>query len=703
MPLPVTDFIVQRIKEHDSTINITSGTGFYELMVAPLSVILQPLRDEVDTLKASQTILQVLETATPNSFDQSTVDYLLSNLRVDRKSGAKASTTIRMKFFSTQELVATAGSLSFQNDTGFVFKNTLAVNISQAQMSTQFDGEIYYVDILCTAANAGAGFNLAANTVTIMQNEPAGVSSVTNPYAVTSGVSSETNTQFIERAKTSISVRTLVTAAGISSMLTENFESIREASAAGFKDPEMMRDIISNVHVGGYVDAWMKPDSMSESVFSSTTGLALDTARTVDASELLTMPVGDPLLGTDPLSIVVPLAHQNLVGTPTVRSLGGSVLYSTPGDYTITPAGTFTRPQLSTITYLEALNSNGSIIEGSNSFVDASGINFVAIGVVSGDSLVLNQTRYPGGNYSTADGIYTVATVAADTLTLNEPFPAGSATALTGATIVGYAIYGRVRVDYKYNPLSIDFKATPTAGRELHTITDVPLLRIEKVEEVDPVTYELTGVEYEQGGGWGAAGFGSGPWGIGDTKDWILRIVAPENRFSMLEDLFMDFRYTLAGKLVRVTHKYSPDIGPVHTFVTSPSNRDVAADILAKHSIPAFFNASISYEVDAANVTTTAVTMLSAIEDYVNSLGIGNSLEISDLVDLMYDEGAVKVTLPIDAEIEIHNTDTSVQIAPSEDELVVPDNITDDPNSRPLSARITHILPGTITLSQATA
>jgi len=704
MPLPVTDFIVQKIKEHDPTISVTSGTGFYELMVAPLSVILQPLRDEINTLVASQTILQVLETVTPNNFDESTVDYLLSNLRVERKVGAKASTIIRIKFFSAQEFIATAGALTFQDANGFEFKNTLAVNVSQAQMSTHFDGEVYYIDILCTADTSGAGFNLPANTITLMVNEPVGVSSVTNPYAVTNGVSSETNTQFIERAKNAISIRTLVTSPGISSMLTENFESIREASAVGFKDDEMMRDIISNVHVGGYVDAWLKPDSTADGTFSSTAGLEVDTTRDVSGSELITFGAQSPLLGTDPATAdlpAIPLSHQNLVsGSVVVKNATEVATYSSPGDYTVDLAGSITRTNGGTIAYFETVCSSGSITPATKTIQDNT-VNFVGLGVTVGDRVVISQATY-GGSVSASDGLYTVATVAANIITVNELMP-GVTVALGGGVGLGYAIYGRLRVDYLYNPVSIDFSAIPRAGRDLQTITDVPLLHIEEIEELSPITYEPTGVYYQPGGGWSNSGFGVGPWGVGDSMQWMLRVVKPENRFSMVEDLFIDFDHVLQGKFVRVTFMYSPDIAAVHTFATDPLNRDVAADVLVKHTIPALFHANIDYEVAVGDATTTTETMLSAIEEFVHSLGIGVTLELSDLVDTMYDNGAVKVTLPIEGEIEIQNTDASMQVVPSEDELTIPDNLSDDPNQRPLSARISHILPGDITLTQGTA
>ncbi|NIR13249.1 MAG: hypothetical protein GWN86_04575, partial [Desulfobacterales bacterium] len=69
-------FIVERLLEYDSTFDTGGGIVTTELMVKPLSVVLQPLRDEIDEVKQNQSILTVLEEDDPDGFDEDVVDAL---------------------------------------------------------------------------------------------------------------------------------------------------------------------------------------------------------------------------------------------------------------------------------------------------------------------------------------------------------------------------------------------------------------------------------------------------------------------------------------------------------------------------------------------------------------------------------------------------------------------------------------------------
>lgn len=728
MALPVTDFIVQRIHEYDPDIRVASGTGLYELMVAPLSIIMQPIRDEIDDLLASQTILQVLESVNPNSFNEDVVDSLLSNLRVSRRQGEIASTTVRVSFFSAQDFSATANSLRFLTGTNLIFTNSASVDVTQAQMSAAYDGFNFYIDIPCRALASGAGYNVPANAIAIMQSEPANVAGISNPNAVVGGITEETNLQYIERARDAISVRSLVSSPGISTTITEAFSGIREVSPTGFGDAEMMRDIISNIHVGGYVDAWMKPaTTLRDVTYSLDPGLVADTTRILDGSELVNFYSSGATMtpiaaypsyrtATDSLP-AVQLSIETLTSTTSpdfsVKNQTGVVLYADAIDFSVTAAGLLSRPAAtSRIAYVETpltVGAPGNVsiqgaAGGSVKLVD-NNIDFLAVNVSIGDRVVIHQETLGDNSFpDTYDGTYTVSSVTVNSIGLAEfGESAGSFMNTFAGGGYGYAIYGTALVTFKYNPVSIDINATVRADRENYTIANVPVLKIDSAEVLDSITGEPTGTIIPRSGGWGDGGFGMGAWGLGGVDGWSLYVVDPHTRFSAKEDLFIDFGADYIGQRVMVTYEYSPDIPSVDSYITSSANRIVAADILAKHTVPSFFNASITYEVDPANTTITTTNMLEAIEDLINTLGIGKTLELSDIVDLLYDNGVVHVALPIEAEISTHNTDGSVQVTPDEDELVVPTNLDDDPNNRPLSPRISHIIPGTITLTQNTA
>ena len=713
MALSVTQFIIQRLREYDPNRTVAPGTGWYELMVAPLSVILQPMRDDIAALTISQTVLQVINATDPNAFSEDVLDALLSNLLVDRRLGSRGTTTVRIRFYEAQAFSATAAALTFSTTTGLQFNNTTAQSFTQAQVNVNFDGQFYYVDVPVQSSTEGSGFNVAIGDINTMDDEPANVVDVANVSAVADGVTRETNLELIDRARQEITVRALVTAPGIFSTITNNFESIRSVSPVGMGDDEMMRDIIQNAHVGGYVDAWVKPQSTTSKTWDATVPLVADTTREVSATTALTFDTQAVLLQ----SIVKDLPHEDIVaGSVVVTNATGSFTYVENVDYTvnyatgrITPIGTAALgPGTGRIPYREppaAVGPGDSITANVFTVLAQTFLGGGIPDVQPGDRLRLNEADYGGsGTSDLNDGLYTVGAVGANSLTINETFPVTVAPGGFVANNVGFAIYGRVLVSYRYNPVAVDIIATARTGRANYTITDVPVLRVTQVEVLDPITGDPSGVFLDYGNGFGSGGFGSGGFGAGALGDWRIRVDEPNERYSMLEDVFLDFDPAHKGVLVGITFEYSPDVAAIHTYAVSPANRVVAADLLAKHMIPAFFNAAIAYEVLASDATTTT-TMLAAISLFIHQLASGatSRLELSDLVDIMYDAGAVKVDLPITGTLDIHNTDGSIQVISSQDDLIVPTQILTDPTNRPLTPRTAHALPGTISLTQSNA
>ena len=102
MSLPITDFIVERLLEFDPNYDVGAGTPTTGLLVEPLAVIFQPVIDELSVIKATGSILTILESSDPNAFPEDIVDELASNVLVDRDPGQIGSTVQRIRFFEPQ-------------------------------------------------------------------------------------------------------------------------------------------------------------------------------------------------------------------------------------------------------------------------------------------------------------------------------------------------------------------------------------------------------------------------------------------------------------------------------------------------------------------------------------------------------------------------------------------------------------------------
>jgi len=299
MDLPVIGFIQARLQEANPNFDTREGTAFYDLFVEPQELMLTPITSALADFQISQSIATILALPSPDTYSTAAVDNLLSNLYVTRSPGQLATTNVRVwyetpldKQYPALTAQFTAGTLSFFNSS--------AVAITAQQMALQTDGTLYYVDIPAQSQTNDSTYNsTVAGTITAFVNDADAVK-VSNTTPIVGGLPTQTNTQILTQAKNSIAVRDLETVKGINAILTQNFPSITEIQPIGMGDPEMQRDILYNVHVGGKTDVYIKVPSLVQQT-PQFIGIPYDPTRSLARSfqrELATS-ISDQVLDPD--------------------------------------------------------------------------------------------------------------------------------------------------------------------------------------------------------------------------------------------------------------------------------------------------------------------------------------------------------------------------------------------------------------------
>ena len=686
MALPITDFIVERLLEYDSTFDTGGGIATTQLMINPLAIIFQPVRDELDAIQVSQTILSILESDDPDAFDEDIVDALASNVFVERHTGGKASGTVRVRYFSPQSTDIGTGLASFLDTSNRRYVNVNPVSITMSEMGLNVDGSLYYVDIPVESEEEGSGGNVDIGSVQVFENEPPNIANVTNLAKFSDGSDRETNTELIDRIRVAVTVRALVTGRGIVTTLTDNYSSIEEINVRGFGDPEMQRDIVYNVHIGGNIDVWTKVPSFENKDYD-VISLVPDTTRRY--------PEFSSIVAIDP-AVAYPLRHSGIDRTdhvPVVSSADNYVTYIESVDYTLNDAaGTIERIGAGNIFHISGTTAT---ITGANTIYQLAAFTNVRVGM-----------QLKVSSPSSISGVYSVKSVTANEVTIYGTFP------VTGIGSVYWAIDDILTVSYDYNPLSIDvIKSVRDASRENYTITDVPLMRLNSIEILDPTTLEPTGIYLDSVGGYGQGAYGAGPFGVGTVEDYVLKISIPNLRFSVDEDNFIDISYTYFGYCLRVNFDYASEITTYQDFMDDPQNNVETAMLKAKHFIPTYVStvSPIVYYVQASNTSAlTESEVQEAVEGLINDTRIRTNVEISDIVDILYNSGADRVNLDFQLKGEIHNTNGDVQFILSDSDgiLEIPDNVSAltylPDTDKPLSKEIAHFIPDAIVLTRVT-
>lgn len=842
MELPVIQFIQERLAEADANFETRQGTAFYDLFIKPQQLMLQPVISALDNLQIALSIKRILSLAAPDTYDETAVDDLVSNLYVTRDGGKLATTTVRV-FYSTprdKEFPAltaqfTSGTLSFFNTDDF--------KITSAAMALQVSGTLYYMDVPVRSEAEGDQYNVDAGLITGYVNDLDAIR-ITNLTKAVGGLPRETNTQLLTRAQNSIGVRDLETIKGINAILREKFPFIREIQVIGLGDAEMMRDILYNAHIGGKTDVYLRVPALTEKT-SDFIGLVYDTTRELSRSynmevargisdveissdlqtpnivvgsmvvkediiesaayiESLVVPptVGIDLsanewlriqvdslpikqikvsganpsqtqrfeiinsinaafglaiaasipgnkisltsptigagsqiiiyapvapvsptnnaavtllgLGTFPTTFVGDTAHVFVENFDYTVNYVDGLLYQT--NYTVGPRIPGEKTILSGQTMLSSVLDGQIVQVGLNFFLDSSVasrfLNDPLIRVRAGDEVTIEEIA--GATTGTVLGNLPKTFIVTEAVTTTRLRLAGFApTGVSLANQVQYSIKSNqvVKVDYAFNPISIDignkvlledqFNRGIRPGRTAFTVVDVPLIDLEKVEEIDPDSLEVIGEPLAAPGGYGLGGYGDGGYGIGQAGDYEFIVNSAVDRFSAFEDAVVIFRPDALSKSYRLTFHTVPEIQSIHAVTRDDLERVTGADVLAKNFVPAFVDIPLVITRDPTNINTPDNDgLIALVADYINNLLAAKGLQASQINQILEDQGVDKIRTPFMMSATVLNPDGSTTILESEDQLLFPEVTLARDTDNFSTKRIVHFYARNITITE---
>lgn len=287
MTLPVVEFLTQRMQEYDPEYELRPGTAFTDLFILPVSYMTQPIVDQLSEFEIGQSISRILALDDPNAYSKEKVDALVGNLYVTRVPGNISQGIARLVYQEPLLLNYVAGSLSFRNIHNKEYTNVTSILVTAQEMAQNIQEEFYYIDVVIQSDEEGAQHNAAPYEI-VFVNDPL-VIQVYNENNIIGGVDEEDNVTLLNRTKASIGARDMNTTRGLLAFLYEHFpQKLTAVQGIGFLDPEMMRDIYYNFHIGGQIDAWVKNPAIQTGSMDIT-ALNYDFSRILQTTTALQM------------------------------------------------------------------------------------------------------------------------------------------------------------------------------------------------------------------------------------------------------------------------------------------------------------------------------------------------------------------------------------------------------------------------------
>ena len=239
--MPALDFIMARVSQEYPSLDAGQYSALRDIMAKPHVPIVNAFRTQVDTIRKNQSLQN------PQSLADVEANALAANWFTTRREGEYVTTPVRV-YYSAPKYVTVTTSHRFYTNTGLNFYPPYPQAITAEQMTSQRSGNLYYADFIIRAEEAGGQYAVNAGDISNVSGLPS-ATRVSNLVKVTGGTARENSIELINRTRSSITERSLVSARAIYARLMDVFSGIRNLEVVGFGDPEMYRDIITG---GGY-------------------------------------------------------------------------------------------------------------------------------------------------------------------------------------------------------------------------------------------------------------------------------------------------------------------------------------------------------------------------------------------------------------------------------------------------------------------
>lgn len=238
----ISVFVRDRVRQAFPTLAITEADDLTDVLIDPMRVLIEPLVREVKLVKLRASLQNQA------SLSDDEVDALMGNFFESRRAGGYATGVVRI-YFATPQTISIGITQPGTTRSGLRFVATRPQQITSDEMRLNIAGTEYYFDVNFTSENRGDEYNVEAGEIVSIAALPT-ATRVANLRRLRGGTVRETSADFIGRAERSQGDKTLTVERGITSTLFENFPALRRLFVIGFRDPEMMRDVVEGGSLG---------------------------------------------------------------------------------------------------------------------------------------------------------------------------------------------------------------------------------------------------------------------------------------------------------------------------------------------------------------------------------------------------------------------------------------------------------------------
>lgn len=234
----VVNLVLQFLKEHYPTLRIKDG-AIWDLYVKAFSIL---FNEEIGLLEGTFASLDLRNYAT---MTETSLDRVASYYFLSRVTGNRASAIVSVTVGNANPMTIRGGVTTFSTAQGLKFVAAQDQYFSSSQILSMQYGSYFRVQIPVVAFKEGAVYNVGVGEINSLET-PIGqayIVEVRNDAAAVSGANRESNTELYMRIVQSINTRELlITRNSVSTVILNNFPTVRAVQVVGKGDDLMQRD-----------------------------------------------------------------------------------------------------------------------------------------------------------------------------------------------------------------------------------------------------------------------------------------------------------------------------------------------------------------------------------------------------------------------------------------------------------------------------
>lgn len=252
-------FIKNFLSDKFPSMDLEPGRVLHDLVLKAGAYVHVLNQEDMDRLRRSSSLYEIEQD--PSLADENTVDRVISNYLIARRTGTKAGGQVTIIISDNTTTTVGEGAIFVANNLNFVTTQpfigtagSLTTTYSRPIVERTDGSYSFTIDVVAEAT--GSAYLLKQDTRMVWTRPTANYIDSVVEEDFTGGVNTETNEDLLNRMQDGISTKVMGGRDNIAALIRENFPSVGVISQPGNGDPEMIRDQVFGISAGGKVDIY---------------------------------------------------------------------------------------------------------------------------------------------------------------------------------------------------------------------------------------------------------------------------------------------------------------------------------------------------------------------------------------------------------------------------------------------------------------